>query len=56
MTEVLTIISGIFTFWSEVTWFVKLLQATPAEQQDALIAAMQKEAATTAATGRPTWS
>ncbi len=38
MTEFITIVGGIITFWNEVAPFVKMLQKTPAEQRNQVIA------------------
>lgn len=51
----LAVITGVFKFFDEVKWLVQLLQKTPAEKHDQLIAQMQKEAASWAAGDRPVW-
>ncbi len=56
MTEVLTIIAGIFKFWDQVTWLVKLLQSTPEQDHEKLVSSIQAEAANVQKTGRPTWT
>lgn len=37
MAEFLAVISGIFKFFDQVTWFVKLLQKTPLEKRQEAI-------------------
>lgn len=55
-SDVLTIISGVLQFPGELLALIKSLQSTPAEQQQALVTSLQKEAQNFQATGRPTWS
>lgn len=55
LASILTIIQGVLQFPAQVTALIKILQATPAQQHDQLVAAMQKEADTLKQTGRPTW-
>lgn len=55
MTEALAIITGVFQFWNQVVWLVKLLQGTPEADREKLVAQMQSEAEKLAQTGRPSW-
>lgn len=55
MTEFLAVLSGIFTFWNQVVWFVKLLQKTPEEQHDALIKQVNQIFDEAENNGRPQW-
>lgn len=37
MSEFLAVITGVFKFFDQVSWFVKLLQKTPLEKRQAAI-------------------
>lgn len=52
---ILSAIIAALKFPTELGAFIKLIQATPAEQHASLLVAMQKEADNMKATGRPTW-
>ena len=54
--EILTIVSGIMKFWSEVVWLVKFLQKTPEEKKQEIMAKIKTEAENFEQTGRPSWT
>lgn len=49
-----TLISGILSFPDKILPFIKMLQTTPEQQHDAIIAEIQKQADAYKTTGRPT--
>ena len=51
MVEFVTILTGVFQFWDEVTYFVKLLKKTPAEKHAELLSDLGKAFDKAAATG-----
>ena len=53
--EIVGLIGGILKFFDQVKWLVQTLQKTPAEQHDALLIRIRKEADAFESTGRPTW-
>lgn len=55
MTEIIGLITGFFTFFSEVRWLIKTLQGTPEEHREALALTLEIEAEKFAESGRPTW-
>ncbi len=56
VSAIITIITGVLQFPTAVLKVIQTLRQTPAEQQEALIAAMLAEAQNFQKTGRPTWS
>lgn len=55
MSEFLAAITGVFKFWDQVVWFVKLIQKTPQERRQDLMKSIQKESEKFAESGRPVW-
>lgn len=40
MSEFIAIMLGVFKFWDQVTWLVKKLEGTPAENREKMIASV----------------
>lgn len=55
-TAILGVISGVFKFWDQVMLLVKILQGTPEEHHEAIMAAIALEAEKFKQTGRPEWN
>lgn len=51
----IALIAGVLQFPSQVLQVVKYFKATPEEQREALMQAIQQQADSFAKTGRPTW-
>lgn len=55
LVTILELIKGLFDFPQQVLALVRVMRATPEENREKIIAAMQKEADSFANTGRPDW-
>lgn len=56
VSAILEIIQGVLKFPDAVLALVRALKDTPEESRQKVLAAMQKEADSLAATGRPDWN
>jgi hypothetical protein len=56
ISEFFVALIGFFKFFDEVNAYIKVLQKTPIEQHESLVAAIQAEAKRFEDEGRPTWS
>lgn len=55
ISAILSLIIGILQFPAQMSAFLKILQKTPEEQHNALIASIQAQSAAYQASGRPNW-
>ena len=55
LLEIISVLSGVFKFWDQVTWLIKKLEETPEEKREKLVIKVNEEKYGFEETGRPKW-